>query len=98
LPLVNALAKDGASLSDFVMVTVLYGDSTEDAASYMKKMGYDFPVTSDPGEKTATSFGVTGVPETYIIDKKGVLRRKVIGAADWSSAEERQIINSLLKG
>ncbi len=98
MPLVNALAKDGSSLSDFVMVTVLYRDSTKNAVSLMKKMGYELPVTIDPGEKAATSFGVTGVPETYIIDRNGVLRRKVIGAADWSSAEERQIINSLLKG
>ncbi len=79
------------------MANILYRDSPENAASYMKTMGYSFSVNLDPDDKAAASFGVTGVPETYIIDKNGVLRRKVIGSADWSSSEERQLINSLLK-
>ncbi len=97
LPLVNAMGNDAASLSNFVMATVLYQDSPENAVAFMKTMSYSFPVNTDPGGTAAKSFGVTGVPETYIIDKKGVLRRKVIGAADWGSAGERQLINSLLK-
>ncbi len=79
------------------MATVLYQDSPEKAVAFVKSTGYNFPVYTDSDGSAATSFGVTGVPETYIIDKKGVLRRKVIGAADWSSTEERQLINSLLK-
>jgi peroxiredoxin len=98
LPSVNALGNDAASLTDFVMVMVPYEDSPENVSAYMKTMGYNFAVYTDADGKAAKDFGVTGVPETYIIDKKGVLRRKVIGSADWSSKEERQIINSLLKG
>jgi AhpC/TSA family len=97
LPLVNALQNDAASLSNFMMLSVPYDDKPENVIAYMKTMGFAFPVYTDTGGSAATGFGVTGVPETYIIDKKGVLRRKVIGAADWSSTGERQLINTLLK-
>jgi hypothetical protein len=39
---------------------------------------------------------VTGVPETYLVDKRGVLRKKIIGDLDWSSSEARTFINALL--
>jgi cytochrome c biogenesis protein CcmG/thiol:disulfide interchange protein DsbE len=98
MPTVNTLASDMASDRDFMMVTVLYGDTPQNGAAYMKSMGYSFPVYTDTGGVDAKNFGVTGVPETYIVDKKGVLRKKVIGAADWNAPEERQLVNSLLKG
>jgi cytochrome c biogenesis protein CcmG/thiol:disulfide interchange protein DsbE len=98
MPTVNALAAEMASDRDFVMITVLYNDTLQNGAAYMNAMGYSFPVYTDSGGSNSKNFGVTGVPETYIVDKKGVLRKKVIGAADWNAPEERQLVNSLLKG
>lgn len=79
------------------MITILYKDSPENASAYMKAQGYSFPVYTDPDQKSASAFGVTGVPETYVIDKKGVLRQRVIGPADWSSPEAKALISALLK-
>ena len=62
----------------------------------MKQNGYTFPVYSDNNGITAVNFGVTGVPETYIIDKKGLLKKRVIGPAEWNSTEAKNFINSLL--
>jgi cytochrome c biogenesis protein CcmG/thiol:disulfide interchange protein DsbE len=98
MPTVNALAADMTSDSDFRMITILYRDTPQNGAAYMKAMGYNFPVYTDAGGIDAKYFGVTGVPETYIVDKKGILRGKFIGAADWNDPQERQLINSLLKG
>lgn len=89
------------SISDgnFRMITILYKDSPAKAAEYMKAHGYTFPVFTDsPGGDAAAAFGVTGVPETYIIDKHGVLKKRVIGPAEWNAPEERSFIDSLLKG
>ena len=47
----------------------------------------EFPVYLDEGGWSAVAYGVTGVPETYIVDKKGILREKVIGPADWNSPQ-----------
>ncbi len=98
MPSVNALSADMARNGDFRMITILYKDTPENGASYMKAQGFSFPVFTDPGENAANSFGVTGVPETYVIDRRGVLKGKVIGGADWGSPEARQLVNSLFKG
>lgn len=81
---------------NFKMVTVLYKDSPQNAVEYMKSQGYTFPVYIDQQGKSASAFGVTGVPETYIIDKRGMLKNRVIGPADWSGPEETLLIKTLL--
>ena len=96
LPSIEAVYREMSLDDKFAMITILYRDNPSSAIEYMKENGYTFPVYSDPGDGSSRNFGVTGVPETYIVDKKGVLRRKVIGAADWGSAEEKGFIKSLL--
>jgi len=80
----------------FRMLSVLYRDDYGKAIDYLKGKQYDFPVLTDIGGMTAKAYGVTGVPETYIVDKKGVLREKVIGPADWSSPQAVSLITNLL--
>jgi len=46
----------------------------------------------DPTQKTNRKFGTTRPPETYIINRKGVIVRKFIGPQDWTSPE---IVNYL---
>ena len=44
----------------------------------------DFLTVRDPDHKSSNLFGTFKFPETYIIDRKGIVRRKFIGAVDWS--------------
>lgn len=97
MPTIDALHKDTQSDKDFVMITVLYKDSAVNALAYMKSRGYTFPVYTDPGGETAENFGVTGVPETYVIGGGGILKKKTIGPDDWVSQENRNFISSLLR-
>lgn len=80
----------------FRMVTVLYRDDYGKATSYLKENKFDFPVLTDVEGRTARSYGVTGVPESYIVDKRGILRDKVIGPAEWGSPEKASLISGLL--
>jgi thiol-disulfide isomerase/thioredoxin len=41
----------------------------------------------DTSQRSNLAFGTTRPPETYIIDRQGVIRRKFIGAQDWASPE-----------
>ncbi len=84
-----------AGHNDFVMITILYKDSPENSIGYMKSNGYTFPVYVDSDGISARNYGVTGVPETYIVDKKGMLVKRVIGAADWNSPEEKSQIKAM---
>jgi thiol-disulfide isomerase/thioredoxin len=96
MPSIEALFKDLAGNDKFTMITILYKDSYQDGTGYMKQNGFTFPVYSDNNGITAGNFGVTGVPETYVIDKKGILQKRVIGPAEWNSPEAKNFINSLL--
>ncbi|MBI5074107.1 MAG: TlpA family protein disulfide reductase [Nitrospirae bacterium] len=96
MPSIEALHRDLQKNGAFLMVTILYKDDAKTALDYMGANGYTFPLFTDHGGASAKRYGVTGVPETYLIDKKGALRKRVIGPADWNSAEAKALINSLL--
>lgn len=54
---------------------------------FIKDHGVNMITVRDPEEKTAVLYGTHGWPETYIIDRSGVVRRKFIGAVDWTEPE-----------
>jgi peroxiredoxin len=54
---------------------------------FVKKYGPTFPVLLDPDNKTYRLYGLTGVPQTFIVDKNGAVIRKIIGAQNWMNEE-----------
>lgn len=71
----------------FQMVTILYNDRPDYAQSVVDKAGATFPVLLDPEAEMAQVYGLTGVPETFVIDPQGILREKIIGPRDWKSED-----------
>jgi thiol-disulfide isomerase/thioredoxin len=96
MPSLEALYRELRSDGRFAMLTILYNDDPKNAVDYMMANGYTFPVFADHDGISAKRYNVTGVPETYVIDKKGTLRKRVIGAADWYSPEAKAYLNALL--
>jgi|SRR5215471_7197101 len=71
----------------------------EDEQAYKKFIqdhGIDFPTSRDASKKSAQDYGTLMYPETYIIDRKGKIARKVIGPQDWNSAEMVAYFDALL--
>ncbi len=95
MPSMNDFYKSIKNIPEIKLITILYRDDPQSALSYMRSKGYDFPVKLDPSLKAARLFGVTGVPETYIIDKEGRLVERVIGPFDWSDKNFRAYIMAL---
>ncbi len=54
---------------------------------FAAKYGLAFPVLLDPDRKTYRLYGLTGIPESFIIDKNGVVIEKVIGPQNWMKKE-----------
>lgn len=54
---------------------------------FLKDHKVDFLTVRDPDQKTNSLYGTFKFPETYIIDRRGILRRKFIGAVDWNEPE-----------
>lgn len=63
--------------------------------AFFKKTGFSFPVFIDPTQEVGKLYGITGVPETFILDKKGVIVKKVVGGLDWSSPESLEFFKKL---
>ena len=63
---------------------------------FAKELGITFEILHDPTRTTSGSYQITGYPETFIIARDGTIRKKVIGAADWSSEGNRALIRELL--
>lgn len=97
MPSVQGLYNNFKGNDKFRMITILYKDDSEKALSYLKENNFDLPLWIDRDGKAAVAYGLTGVPETFIIDKKGILRKKVIGPADWNSAGVISFISELIK-
>ncbi|MEC4675982.1 MAG: TlpA disulfide reductase family protein [Nitrospirota bacterium] len=96
MPSIEALYRKMTDNDNFRMITVIYKDDTESAVKFMSANGYSFPVYSDPKGKASKNYRVTGVPETFIIDKKGIIKRRAIGADEWSSPANNRFIGNLL--
>jgi DsbE subfamily thiol:disulfide oxidoreductase len=76
----------------FKMLAILYKDEPAPADALIAQLGYTFPVLVDPNDETGRAYGLTGVPETYIVDKQGVLREKFIGPVRWDAPGARQML------
>jgi len=96
MPSMERLSRYFAGNPTFKIVTVLYKDDLDTALKFMKENGFTFPVYLNPDESAAKMFGITGIPETFIIDKKGILRDKVIGPAEWDSPNTIQTFQALI--
>jgi len=79
-------------------VTVLGVSIDVDGDAYhrfLKQRSVNFLTVRDPEQKVASLYGTSGWPETYIIDRKGVMRRKLIGPVDWNSPDIVQFLGTL---
>lgn len=75
---------------------VVYQDSPENAAHYLKSRGSAFPQLVDPDTRVAIDYGVAGVPESFVIDAQGVIRKKFMGVL--SEGDLRALLDPLLLG
>jgi cytochrome c biogenesis protein CcmG/thiol:disulfide interchange protein DsbE len=71
-------------------------DEDQDAYSrFLVRHHVDLITVRDPDKKAANLYHTEGWPETYIIDRKGVIRRKIVGDPDWSNPEIRAFLQTL---
>jgi cytochrome c biogenesis protein CcmG/thiol:disulfide interchange protein DsbE len=74
---------------------VLYRDKADNAADYLKELGDPFTMLGDdPKGLTGIEFGITGVPETFVIDGSGKVVTRFQGPLDEESLK-RQILPAL---
>ena len=84
-------------LKDKGVVVLAVSIDTDDNAyhKFLKDYKIDLVTVRDGAQKTSSLYGTFGWPETYVIDRNGMIRRKFIGAVDWSSPEITDYLSKL---
>lgn len=86
MPSLNRMHQQIASSGGMVLGVSI----DEDEAQYRKflqQYQVAFPTFRDPSKNIAASYGTFGWPETYVIDRDGIIARKLIGPQVWDSPE-----------
>lgn len=89
----EALAPQGLKV---VAVSMEEPGSADKIRAFVKEFGLTFQILYDPTGRITNDYQTTGVPETFVIARDGVIRKKMIGASDWNSPTNRALITQLL--
>jgi cytochrome c biogenesis protein CcmG, thiol:disulfide interchange protein DsbE len=79
-----------------VVLAVAFDSDPADYQQYVSNYKlHNMTVILDTTDKSNLAFGTMRPPESYIIDKRGIIRRKFIGAQDWNTPEIQDYLRSL---
>lgn len=70
------------------VIGIVWNDTESDARRFREEFGLRFPQAVDPGSRAALDFGVFGIPETYVVDGRGVVMAKLVGAVGPTTLDE----------
>lgn len=79
-------------------ITVIAVSVDVDDAAYrqfVKQHNVNLLTVRDPDQKSNALYGTSKFPETYVIDRNGVMRRKFIGAVDWTEPDITEFLGKL---
>jgi peroxiredoxin len=97
LPLLDRLRQSPLG-KDLEMLAVNEdGDGTAALVSFVKQNKVSLPVLLDAGSEVARTYGTFKLPETYIVDRQGVVRAKAIGPWDWNDPANMQTLRNIIE-
>jgi cytochrome c biogenesis protein CcmG, thiol:disulfide interchange protein DsbE len=94
-PALNHLQQRIASRGG-VIIGVSIDDDPAKYEKFVKDFAIPFPTWRDPSAKVMHDYGTVMIPETYIIDRRGRIARKIIGPQRWDSPELTAYFDYLL--
>ena len=63
---------------------------------FSDSLGLTFPMLHDPSGGIERLYRTTGVPETFLIGRDGIIYKKVAGGTEWDAPEHKELIKRLL--
>ena len=82
---------------DFEIVAVSMDRTDGDkVASFVSANQMDFPILLNPSGDIGGRYWVRGIPTSFLLDKKGIIKWKVVGGREWDGAEVLNRIDQLL--
>ena len=97
MPSIETLYEEFRKDPDFVVLAVSQDSAGRGAVdSYVRKNGYKFTVLLDPENQVGDAYDVSGIPETFIIDRTGRIVAHHVGPYDWGQAKMREALRELI--
>ncbi len=84
-------------MPNVVVLAVSFNDEEAAYKSYIAENHIDLLTVYDATQKSNLAYGTMRPPESYIIDRNGIIRRKFIGPVEWTSPEIVTYLNRLEK-
>ncbi len=83
--------------ADFRVVAVSVDEQgPEVVAKFAQDLGLSFEILHDRSGAIQRAYQTTGVPESFVIDRDGVIIKKVIGPAEWDGPVNETLIRRLI--
>jgi cytochrome c biogenesis protein CcmG, thiol:disulfide interchange protein DsbE len=97
MPSIQALHDRYAARGLKIVAVSVDNPGTEEAIrKFRDQYGLTFEILHDASGKIRQDYQTTGIPETFVIGRDGVIRRKVIAADNWDSPANRALFGELL--
>jgi len=71
-------------------------EDSSGVTAFARSYGLTFPILQNQSGDIQDLYQTTGVPESFVIDRNGVIMKKVIGAAEWDAPVNVDLIHSLI--
>jgi len=68
----------------------------DDVRAFGQELKLTFDLLQDRSGRIQQSYQTTGVPESFLLDRHGVIVKRIIGAHDWNSPANRALVERLL--
>lgn len=94
----EALAPEGLRVVAVNVDNAMFGaDPAELVRAFVDEYGLTFDVLLDPENRIESAFQVGGLPMTFVIDRKGRIRQRVMGAREWDAPGMQAELRALLE-
>ena len=98
MPSMERLYRDFESQGLVMLAVNVEENGKQAVAKFLQKTPHSFPILLDSDNIAQNAYGVFRFPESFIIDRNGVVVEKIIGGRDWMSGSTFKLIKFLISG
>jgi peroxiredoxin len=96
MPLMDTLYRTYKDRGFVILAISLDQGDPERVRTFVKDKKLTFPVALDPQHEVARTFGITGLPASWLVGPDGFIKGVTYGPKEWDGKEARELIASLL--
>jgi peroxiredoxin len=96
MPAMERVYRDLAPRGFKIAAVSIDEGSPEDVRAFGQELGLSFDMLQDRSTTIQQTYQTTGVPESFLINRNGIIVKRIIGAHDWGSQVNRALVERLL--